>query len=265
MFREERLKQILEKLLVNKKISVDDLSAEFKLSSSSIRNDLTELESRGLLTRTYGGAILPDLLDTHLMIKKNLFQMRMETHRAEKDAIGQAVAELIEDGETIMLDGGSTTAFVARHLAEKKRLTIVTIATNLVPNLMAIADADVYITGGMIRRSDQITIGEITLDALGRFHTNTGILGTDGISLQYGLTATDASISAIKRKIMGACKRIIVCCDHSKLDQVCLLPVAPVENIDILVTDDQVPMEIIEAIRARGPKVIVVPVKQQDE
>ncbi len=257
IFREERLQIIIERLVHEKKIYVADLVKEFNISPSSIRMDLAELEERGLLQRTYGGAILPEQLNKHVVVGKTLLHTREESMQSEKEAIGRLAAEYIEDGDTLMMDGGSTVWFVARHLSNRKNLTIVTNGVNLLAPLMEIADSEVYVCGGLLRRRDEVLLGDISVEILGRFNTAKCFLGIDGISLQSGLTATDYPVAATKRKMIAASKQIIVVCDHSKLGQVCLVPVAAIEKMDVLITDSGANLDVLEAIRERGVKVVV--------
>lgn len=260
LFREERLQQIAERLLTGKKVYVDELAAAFGVSASSIRNDLAELAARGLLTRTHGGAIAAEQTVGRLVMQKPL-ELRKEAGRAEKEAIGRAAAALVADGDTLMMDGGSTTLYVARHLADKRGLTIVTNAISLLPDLMALPDAQVYVTGGLLDRRLEILLGEIALEALARFRTVKAILGMDGISPVAGLSVVNPAVAAAKRKMMAASDKVIVVCDHSKFDQVCLVPLASFSEIDYLVTDSGTAPAMIEAIRALGPQVIVAPVE----
>jgi DeoR/GlpR family transcriptional regulator of sugar metabolism len=260
LFREERLQLIVERLVADGKVFVSELADQFGLSTSSIRNDLSELESRGLLVRTYGGAVLPEQLNRHLIVRKSALQLRTAAHQAEKDAIGRATADLIADGDTLMIDGGSTTECVVRHLHTKRGLTFVTNATSLLPILMAIPDAEIYVTGGLLHREFETLLGETSVEALGRFRAMKAILGMDGVSLHSGFTATHASVAAAKRRMASASETVIVVCDHTKFDQVCLMPIARFEEVDYLITDSGAPPHMVEAIRQQGTKVIVATV-----
>jgi DeoR/GlpR family transcriptional regulator of sugar metabolism len=260
LFREERLQLIIERLVAEKKVFVSALAQQFGLSTSSIRNDLSELESRGLLVRTYGGAVLPEQLNTHLIVRKSALQLRTSAHRAEKNAIGRATAELISDGDTIMIDGGSTTECVVRHLHSKRGLTFVTNATSLLPSLLSISDAEVYLTGGLLHREFETLLGETSVESLGRFRAMKAILGMDGVSLHSGFTATHASVAAAKRRMAAASETVMVVCDHTKFDQVCLMPIARFDEVDYLVTDSGTPSDMVEAIRQQGTTVIVAAV-----
>jgi len=262
LFREERLRLILERLTAEKKVFVTELAKQFGLSASSIRNDLSELQSRGLLVRTYGGGMLAEHANTHLVMHKSALQLRAEMQRAEKDAIGRAAADLVSDGDTIMIDGGSTTDYVVRHLSSKHALTIVTNATSLLPNLLAIPDAEIHLTGGFLHREYQTLLGEACIETLSRFRATKAILGIDGVSLQSGFTATNAFVAAAKRKMIAASETVIFVCDSTKFGQVCLMPIARFEEVDYLVTDTGAPRHLVDAIEQRGTKVILADASQ---
>ena len=261
MFREERLQLISERLLAGQAVYVDELARDFEVSPSSIRNDLAELEERGLLKRTHGGAIASARLPGRMVTQKSSFELRKATDQAEKSAIGRAAAAMIKAGDTLMIDGGSTTLHVTRHLAGKSGLTIITNAVSLLPDLMAMPEARIYVSGGLLDTQFETLVGEMTADAIGRFRTSKAILGIDGISADGGLSVTDPAVAATKRRMMAASNELIIVADHTKLDQVCLVPVAPLTEVDYLVTDSGAPADLVEAIRAYGPKVIVAPVE----
>jgi DeoR/GlpR family transcriptional regulator of sugar metabolism len=264
LFREERLQLIAELVRTQRKVFVEELAQEFKVSPSSIRIDLAELESRGLLKRTHGGAIAVTKLHGRMVTQKSSLELRRAVRQAEKRIIGQAAAGLIEDGDTLMIDGGSTTLHVARYLLDKRSLTIITNSVSLLPHLMAIPDGRIYVIGGLLDPRFETLVGDITLDVLDRFRTAKAILGIDGISIDAGLSATDSAVAAGKQKMMRLSDQVIIVADHTKLDQVCLIPIAPLEEMGCLVTDSGVPAAMVEAIEARGPQVIVAPVQEMD-
>jgi DeoR/GlpR family transcriptional regulator of sugar metabolism len=257
MFREERLQLISERLGASRKVYVDELAQEFDVSPSSIRSDLAELEKRGLLKRTHGGAIVSTRQHSRMVTQKFSFELRKATEQAEKRAIGQAVASLIEDGDTLMIDGGSTTLHVARYLADKRNLTLITNAVSLLPDLMAIPDARIYVAGGWVEHRFETLLGDVTLEALEHFRTAKAILGIDGVSTQSGLSVTDPGVAAAKRKMMLLSHQVIIACDHTKLNQVCLIPIARLDEINILVTDAGAPAEFVEAVQKCGPRVVL--------
>lgn len=271
IFREERLQKIYEQILTEKKVYVEDLAKQFAVSSSSIRLDLVELNSRGLVTRIYGGALLPDHTINGSRVNEGSQELKPElnfrsmSERAEKEAIGKSAASLIKDGDTLMIDGGSTTQCVVKHLARKRDLTIVTNSIPLLSDLLTIEDADVYLIGGLIYRDNVVLVGDIANTSIEQFNTMKAILGIDGISLEAGLTVANPNASIIastKRKMISSSKQLIIVADYTKFGNDCLVPVAPLETMDYLVTDSIAPRDVIEAIRSCGPEVIVADISE---
>ena len=265
LFREERLQLIAELVRTRRKVHVDELAEEFNISPSSIRLDLTELEARGLLKRTHGGAIATTKFQGRLVTQKSSLELRQAAQQTEKMAIGRAAAALIEDGDTLMIDGGSTTFHLAPHLVSKRGLTIITNAVSLLPQLTAIPDGRVYVVGGLLDPRFETLVGDITVNTLEQFRTAKAVLGIDGVSMEAGLSVTDPAVAASKQKMMQLSDQIIFVCDHTKLNQVCLIPIAPLAEVDYLVTDSNVSAETVAAIEACGPKVIVAPVTASHE
>jgi DeoR/GlpR family transcriptional regulator of sugar metabolism len=257
IFREERLRMILKILSADKKVIVKDLAKEFNLSESSIRLDLTELENRGLIYRTHGGAIIPNETQNDLVLNKNILIQREETYTDEKQRIALSVMDLISDGDSLMIDGGSTNYFIANQLHQKRGLTIITSSTHLLPVLAQIGDANVFLTGGLFEREFEDLIGEISLEIIGRFRPNKTVMGIDGVSIKQGLTCTEPSMALLKRKMISVSKHLIVVADSSKIGKVCLAHVANLNEIEAIVTDNKVSEKDVKAICDLGTKVII--------
>jgi DeoR/GlpR family transcriptional regulator of sugar metabolism len=257
LFREERLQLILEKLVTEKKVIVSDLTEHFGVSASLIRMDLAELEKRGLILRTHGGAMLPENPVEDLIVEKKFLQLREETNAEAKSKIGLATTQLIKDGDSIIIDGGSTAFAVAKNLKSKRGLTLITNSIHLLPTFIDIPDAKIYLTGGLFHREMEDLIGDISQDSLGRFAPDIAITGIDGISLSQGLTSTEPTIAQIKRKMIAVSKKTIVVCDSTKFGKICLLHIASLKDIDTIVTDSNVDMDIVEKIREMGTSVLL--------
>lgn len=258
MFREERLRLIMETINEKKVVHVKELSRLYNCSPSMIRIDLKELESRGLLSRTHGGAISAENLNQEYAIHKTLLQLRRETYQEEKSRIGKAVVDLIHDGDSVMIDGGSTTFFVAQNLNQKRGLTIITTSLLLMPLIRAIPDAKVFLTGGMYYDEFDEMIGEITLESIARFKPDHTIMGIDGISVEYGLTSTEPTVAPLKRKMVSNSRDLIVVSDSTKFGKVCLLPVADLSKAQKIVTDNKLSPQMAEAIKNKGPSLLLV-------
>ncbi len=257
LFREERLRLIMETIYEQRNVVVNELAEKFGKSASSIRLDLAELESRGLISRTHGGAILADESTQDFVLNKKFLQIRAETYREEKQRIGKVAADLVHEGDSLMIDGGSTNYFVAKNLQKKRGLTIITISTFLFPILWEIPDAKIYLCGGLVHREFEDTFGDIAMDSISRFKPDHTIMGMDGISCDHGLTSTDPIMAMLKRQMISVSKDLIVVSDSTKFGKVCVLSVADINAAKTIVTDNNVSLDLVRKIEQRGPTVLV--------
>ena len=261
IFRRERLQQILERIKKEHKAYVEELAEYFKVSASSIRLDLAELEKMGLITRIYGGAVLPEYSIENIMnssfdieYRPNL-EMRSQKYYKEKEAIGRLAASFVEDGDTILIDGGSTTQFLVKNIINRKGLTIVTNSLPHIPDLLKIQDIEIYLVGGLIYPENLVLAGNFATDSLKQIHVRKSFLGIDGISLEGGLTASNPHASefvSIKKKMIEISDIHYFLSDFSKLGITCLMPIAPLEEMDYLITDANAPMDIVEQLKSLG-------------
>jgi DeoR/GlpR family transcriptional regulator of sugar metabolism len=258
MFKEERLQRIVEELVNKNSVSCTDLAERYGVSVSTIRTDLADLESKGLITRTHGGAMITNrsLLFTPQLIEPPLGE-RLTINIEEKSAIGRAAAALVEEGDTIMIDGGTTTPFVYRNLANISDLTIVSSSAIFAAEMHIFKTANIYLSGGYVRKESFSLVGEVAESTVSRFRANKAILGIDGISIEQGLTTFNFLEAGVKKQMIAANQKLIIVADHSKIGKVCLVPVAPIEKVSYLVTDSNAPKHIIKAIEEKGIKVIV--------
>lgn len=270
---EERLATIYEKAQLAKTVTVNELAAYMQVSKSTVRNDLATLEQRGLVKRMHGGAMLAQgapvqadaerFAPAHLPLEQRLFE-----REAEKDAIGALAATLVEPGDTLMIDGGSTTQYVARHLIGHNGLTIITNSFYMMQTLMQMRDAVVYLAGGIVYRDSAIVVGESANEYLRRFKVKKAIIGIDGLSAAEGLTDADAqepAVLSIKQCMIEACAELIIVCDHTKIGKVCLAPVAPLSRVSMVVTDSGVDKKQLQRLQDRGIRVLTAPVSGDAE
>jgi DeoR/GlpR family transcriptional regulator of sugar metabolism len=258
LFKEERLMRIMDKIHADGKVVVTDLADEFALSKPSIRSDLAELESRGLIERTHGGAILKDVINNRYIAVKNDLELRKKIYKEEKQRIGQAVINLIHDGDSIMIDGGSSTYYVVKNIGVRRGLTIITSTLSLLPLMLEIPDAKVYLTGGLLHKEFEDLIGEISVRTLRRFKPNYAIFGIDAISMEDGLFSTESSTAEIKKQMILSGAQSIVVADSSKFGNVSLCHVADLEDVDYLVTDKNISQEYIDHLKDTRVRLIVV-------
>lgn len=231
--------------------SLEELSAIVGVSISTVRRDLNILEAAGTIRRTHGGARLANPKTDEFA-----FATR-DTHQLdEKEAIGKLCADLIQPGQTVILDGGTTVFHVARHLQEK-RLQIV---TNSLPvgNLFASAqNAEVVLSGGVIYPRLGVLVGPLAVKAFKEIHADVAILSAGGIT-QDGLTNSHALLIDIQRAMMDSAKQVIFCLDHTKWDRKSVAFLSGLEGIDMVVTDGKVPRPLVAELRGRGLDVMIV-------
>ena len=237
-----RQQQILEKLESEGSVTVNNLSQDFDVSPITIRRDLDFLSQKGHLDRTHGGARLKKELRDEA-----LFSEKGSQHVDEKALIGKAAAEMINPGDTIFLNSGSTTLEVIKHLKDKH----VRIITNNAAALTVERDPQIelFILGGEYREASQSLVGDMTLLSLSQVYSSTTILGVNGISME-GLTSSVQHETSVNRLMIERSHgSIIVLADSSKLGVVSNFLTSPIENVTTLITDKNADPEIIEKFK----------------
>ena len=259
MIAAERLERIAGLIREKRTVSISELSEMLGTSEATIRRDLTKLEKRGLLKRTYGGAV--SLYSSNLDAP---FSVRAQYHVAEKQAIALAAAELVSDGETIVLDAGTTTAQLARALRNRRNLTVITNSERVMNELYNCETVTVLVTGGELftlgdlpERGDLIMIGPVAEATLRRFRPAKAFLGTAGITAAEGMTNTNLPQAQIKQLMIEISDEVILVTDHSKFGHVSYSIVAPVDVLDKVITDSGIKPRNRAALEERGVKVIV--------
>lgn len=204
----DRRRRMVE-LLGSGDVSVHDLAAEFDVSLSTIRRDLATLAGRGRIMRTYGGAV------GHHPAERS-WHDKERAQRPEKDAIARVAATLVQSGDVVLLDAGTTVARLAHHLRDRADVTIV---TNGLSTLLELADAevDVIVLGGRLRRPNESLLGTRTEQALRRLTPDIAFLGVDGLDPRRGVNCPDYEQAALKEAMAESARATWVLADHSKL------------------------------------------------
>lgn len=224
----EREKEIVRLLAGDPGISVARLSEALNVSVVTIRSDLTDLEQKGILVRTRGGAAPayhPNVLE------------RQSLHMEAKSRIAQAAAMLVNDGDTIMIEAGTTTALVARHLLGKRFVNIVTNSTLILPFARTNPGIHLTVVGGEFRPASESMVGPVALAELERFHVRLAFVGTDGFSLEGGLTTHLVEGAEIVRRMAERSETVVLVADSSKYGKVGFVRVLPVQGVHRLITD----------------------------
>ena len=248
----ERQKQILSLLSKQGRLSVAEIVEQFSVSEATARRDLESLASDGKVRRVHGGAIAVEQAPPELPI------LERETEQAdEKTRIGRATAELIADNETIFLGSGTTVLEVAKNLRDRKNLTVITNSLPVLNTLAGIKEITVISLGGMLRDSELSFIGHITELALAEVRVDKVVVGTRGISLEYGLTNDYLQETLTDRAILKIGREVIIVADHTKVNRVATALLASLDSMQTFVTDSKADKKFIQALKKNGINVIV--------
>ncbi|WP_426700190.1 transcriptional repressor AgaR [Rhodanobacter sp. Col0626] len=248
----ERRRLIVELVERQGRATVEELANKFGTSAVTIRADLDALARNSAIVRSHGGA-LPSANDTPLNIKETRWH-------AQKLRIGQAAARMIQDGETIILDSGSTTVEIARQIRQTKfeSLTVITNALNIAMELSGLSQVRVMMLGGMLRQTSYSLVGPDAEQALAKLSADRLFLGVDGLDPEVGVTTPDPLEAALNALMIRVSRQTIAVLDASKLGQRSLSVITPVRNLDIVISDNSAPTETVEALRAAGVQVVLV-------
>ena len=253
MLNEERRRSIVEHLQRDGRVLVADLAKLFETSQVTIRKDLEILHSHGLVHRTHGGA-LPSregaLEDPTLREKEKL-------HRKEKLHIAEAAACLVQEGQVVILDSGTTTTAIARALRKFQNLTIVTNAVNIPAELSGSA-VEVILTGGTLRKNSFSLVGPIAEETLRRLNADILFLGVDGFDVQYGLSTPNLLEAKVNRVMVEIAKRSVAVCDSSKFGRRSLSLIVPPTSLHEVITDHGIPRSDLRTLKKAGIEVTLV-------
>lgn len=258
---DKRAKDILHLLLRDGKASVDDLIAALKTSPASVRRDLARLEKQGLVHRTHGGAMIADAgHSTYEPFRFDAtFHVREDRFAAEKQRIARAAAAQVHENETIGLCAGTTTTLLARQLAHRRNLHIVTNAVNIGMELSSSTRLQTTVTGGDLRWAGAFSlVGPAALDSLQVVIMDRLFLGATGVDAERGVTVIQSEEAAVFRAMARQSRQRIVIADSSKLGHISPAVVCAPKEIDLLITDDGISDETARQFAAIGMKVLVV-------
>jgi DeoR family transcriptional regulator, aga operon transcriptional repressor len=253
LLNEERRRAILEAVNREGRVLVLDLANRFETSQVTIRKDLEELHSHGLIHRTHGGALPARegaLEDPTLREKEKL-------HRKEKLQIATTAAAMVQEGQVVILDSGTTTTAIARALRTFHNLTIVTNAVNIAAELSGTA-VDVILTGGTLRKNSFSLVGPIAEETLHRLNADILFLGVDGFDVHYGLSTPNLLEAKVNRVMVEVAKRTVAVCDSSKFGRRSLSLIVPPSALQGVITDRSVPKSDVRALRKSGIEVTLV-------
>lgn len=249
---QERRETVLKLLHKHGEVTVAELSERTGVTPMTIRRDFELLEREGALRRVHGGAI--DLASRGYAAP---YSVRATRNAEAKERIGRVAAELLGERETVVLDVGTTTLQVARALADRRILTVLTSSLHIASFLARNSHIRLMITGGIVTPGELSLVGDAAEDAFARLRFDTYVMGVGGIDIEAGITEFSLEDARVKRAALASVRRCIVVADAAKLGEVTFARVCSLERVDIVVTDGAAAKEDIEALQTEHVEVIV--------
>jgi len=246
--RTER-RQVILRAVGEGRAQVGELAARLGVSEMTVRRDLRDLERYGKLTRVHGGAV-------SVASERPFAEIEVE-HYDAKDRIGAAAAALVRDGQTVMLDIGTTALQVARHLRGRS-VTVITTNLAAYDELIGEASVELVLVGGNVRRNYRSLVGVLAEDALRQLRADVVFLGASGIDADGAVDDTTMVEVPIKRAMLAAATRRVLVADSSKFGMRGVVRVCGIEDVDVLITDEQAPQAACDAVTRAGVEVILV-------
>ncbi|ADU69206.1 DeoR family transcriptional regulator [Pantoea sp. At-9b] len=251
----ERREQIIQKLRQHGSVQVNDLAALYGVSTVTIRNDLAFLEKQGIAVRVYGGALI---CDNGVAAVEPSVKDKSALNVSAKRSIASVAAELIKPGHRVILDSGTTTFEIARHMRQHQNVIAMTNGMNVANALVEAEGVEVLMTGGHLRRQSLSFYGDQADHSLQNYHFDLLFLGVDAIDLERGISTHNEDEARLNRRMCEVAERIIVVTDSSKFNRSSLHKIIDTQRIHMIITDDSIPQNSLEGLRKAGVDVVLV-------
>ncbi len=245
----ERERQVLDLLIDEQGISVTEMGSRLGVSAVTVRNTLNALADKGVIVRTWGGAT--PAFHTEIL-------ERQRAHNAVKARIARAAAELISDGDTVMIEAGTTTAMVGRFLFGKQDVHVVTNSMLFVPYGRSNPALQITVVGGNFQAATESNVGPIALRELDQFHVNIAFVGTDGFTVEHGTTTNLIEGAEIVRKMSACARKTVLLADSSKYGKIGFTHVVDLSELSLIITDREIGSDARQAIGEAGVQLQIV-------
>jgi DeoR family transcriptional regulator of aga operon len=252
MMAEERRAQILQIVRTQGRVKVNELTHRFNTSAVTIRNDLNELHQRGCVLRSHGGAVAPETV-----LRESPLHERMKANSAEKRRIGTVAATMINNGEIIILDSGTTVLEIARQIKNKQNVQVITNGINIAVELLDAPGIQTFLVGGAVRRDSASIAGRSTEETIDQFSADKLFLGGAGVDIDFGVSGANLEETTLNRAMLRISREIILVADSSKFSKRCMTRIASFSEIDIVISDTGLSQEMQEKIQALGCKLVL--------
>jgi DeoR family transcriptional regulator of aga operon/DeoR family fructose operon transcriptional repressor len=241
----DRRRIIVQRLEADGRVRVDELATHFDVSEVTIRKDLAELESRGVVQRTHGGAVF-----AQKSVFNPSFLEKVQLQSDAKQRIAECAAGQVEEGDALVLDAGTSTLALANLL--KSRFEKLTVITSSIPIAMALSETqfELILLGGQIRQHSLAIVGPQAVSMLKAYHAEKAFLGATGVTVQ-GYSTPNAIDAELKQAMMAAVDRAYVLCDASKIGHAALARYSVLESVHLLITDSAAPRAFLAELEAR--------------
>ena len=230
----ERRNAILEKLQIEKRVVVSELSALYDVSEETIRRDLEKLESEGLAVKSYGGAVLNENANVEVP-----FNVRKNKNVVGKQKIAELVAKMVQEGEHIFLDASSTAVAIAKAIKSCKDITIITNSLQIAIELLEEPNCKVISTGGVAIESSFALVGQVTDRTISSYYVDRAIVSSKGLDIEKGFTDSDERHATNKKSMLNGAREKILAVDHSKFGSISFAKIGDFRDITTVVTDEK--------------------------
>jgi len=254
MYAEERQQAMAQLVSERGRLSVNLLAAEYDVTTETVRRDLSALERMGLVRRVHGGAVPSSSLS---VIESGLVE-RDSANTAEKERIARSALSLLPPaGSTVLIDAGSTTNRFASLLPRDHRLTVITHAVPIAARLAGSPQIELHLLPGRVRSATHAAVGADTVAALSDLRVDAVFLGTNGVSVEHGLSTPDRDEAATKRAMVASARQVVVLADASKVGAESPVRFARLDEVDVLVTDTGIRDDERQDLVAAGLEIVV--------
>jgi DeoR family fructose operon transcriptional repressor len=229
---------------------VNELASLFDVSESTIRRDLKEMEDSGLLSRTHGGAV-----GISVTSFEPTFKEKEDERHCEKEEIGKVAAALIKDGDTIILDSGTTTLEIAKNITARN-ITVITNAIDIASVLSTREDVELIVAGGFLRLTTRAMVGQITENIFKNFRVDKAFIGANGIAIKEGITTPNFTEAQTKTAMLNSADKVIIVADSTKFNNVYFSVICPVSKVSAIITSRDIDEEIKSEYENKGIRII---------
>lgn len=238
--KEDRISQLEDYIIEKERASIEDLCSVFNVSKNTMRRDINQLEAQGKIKKVYGGIILTDKKTTEP------FESREVKNKAAKLKIAELASTLIEDGDIVYIDSGTTTMHMIPYLSELRNVTIITNNLHVILNSLPYQNLNVISTGGTLFRRTNSFVEAGAVSSLKKYNISKAFLATTGVSIAKGITNSSSLEYDIKRYIVEHCDKKILLADNTKLGKVSLITYYDLKDIQVFISDQRPEQEYVD-------------------